>query len=166
MRKLAQLGPILNESLSGTANKLGGNIYQVMGGLILGAAAMTMMSGGSLEISSPTGPFVFTPRGAVEEPVRPAHASPRDRLTPGVAAVCENSPLNGKTFVIFTPKMDQGFKVSALRYVPCSKEQLSKEIILVHRNDLQKISKDALVDGPTEVRAHVIAREPATPLFD
>ena len=92
--------------------------------------------------------------------------STRDRLTPGVAAVCENSPLNGRTFVIFTPRMDQGFKVSALRYVPCSKEQLSKEIILVHRDDLQKISKDVLVDGPTEVRAHVIAREPATPLFN
>lgn len=165
MSKLAQLGPILKESLSGTASKLGVNIYQVMGGLILGAATMTMVSGGRLEIGSPTGPYIFTPVGAVAEPVRPAHASPRDRLTPGVAAVCENSPLKGKTLVIFTPKMDEGFKVSALRYVPCSKEQLSKEIILLHRDDMQKISKDVLVDGPTEVRTHVIDREPATPLF-
>lgn len=39
MSKLDQLGPILKESLSGAANKLGVNIYQVVGGLILGAAA-------------------------------------------------------------------------------------------------------------------------------
>ena len=166
MSKFAQLAPTLFESLSGTVAKLGLNIYQVMGGLVVGAGAMTMMSDGHLEIGSLTGPYKFTPRGAVEEPVRPAHASPRDLLTPGVAAVCENSPLSGRTFVIFTPRMDQGFKVSALRYVPCSEEQLSQEIILVHRDDLRKITKDALVDGPTEVRAHVIAREPATPLFN
>ena len=166
MSKLAQLGPILGESLSGAAGKLGVNIYQVMGGLIFGAGAMTMMSDGHLEICSLTGPYKFTPRSAVEEPVRPAHASPRDRLTPGVAAVCENSPLNGKTFVVFNPKMDEGFKVSALKYVPCSNEQLSKEIILLHREDLRKIARDVLVDGPTEVRTHVIAREPATPLFN
>lgn len=166
MSKLAQLAPTLIESLSGTVAKLGLNIYQVMGGLVVGAGAMTMMSDGQLEIRSLTGPYIFTPRGALVEPVRPAHASPRDLLTPGVAAVCQDSSLNGRTFVIFTPGMDQGFKVSALRYVPCSEEQLSKEIILVHRDDLRKITKDVLVDGPTEVRAHVITREPATPLFN
>src|SRR5262245_35892087 len=98
MNKLVRLSPIIKKSLSGATNKLGVNIYQVVGGVILGAATTTMMSGGRLEIGSLTGPYIFTPGSAVEEP-RPAHASVRDRLTPGVAAVCENSPLKGKTLV-------------------------------------------------------------------
>jgi hypothetical protein len=161
MSKLAQLGPILKESLPGPANKLGVNIYQVMGGLILGAAAMTMISGGRIQIDSLTGPYIFTPASAAEEPVRSAHAMPRERLTPGVAAVCEASPLMGKTIIIFTPKRDDGIKVSAVKYVPCSKEELSKEIILLHPDDMQKIAKDLLTDGPFPV----IDRLPGEPLF-
>lgn len=164
MSKLAQLGPILKEALSGASNKLGINIYQVVGGLILGAAGTTMMGDGRLEIVSPTGPYIITRVGAVGEP-RPAHASPRDRLTSGVAAVCENSSLKGKTLLIFTPRMDDAVKVSALKHFPCSKEQLSNEIIFLHRDDIQKISKDVLVDGPMEGRTQVIDSEPSTPLF-
>jgi len=161
MSKLAELAPILKKSLPGVANKLGVDIYQVLGGLILGAAAMAMMSGGRLEIGSPTGPYIFTPAGAAEEPVRSAHAMARERLAPGVAAVCQASPLMGKTIIIFTPKRDDGIKVSAVKYVPCSKEELSKEIILLHPDDMQKIAKDLLTDGPFPI----IDRLPGEPLF-
>lgn len=165
MIKLPQFALSLRQPLPGEDNKPPVNLHHLLGGLVLGAAAATMISGGRIEIESFAGPYKFISAAAEEEPIRSAHASARDRLTPGIAAVCEASPLLGKTLVVLTPKMDDGFKVSALKYVPCSREELSKEIILLHQDDMQRIAKDALVSGPREVRAHIIHREPATPLY-
>ena len=161
MSKLAQLGPILGESLSGAANKLGVNIYQVMGGIIVGAAAMTMMSGGRIEIESLTGPYrIFTAVPTEEKVVRSAHALVGNLLKPEIAAVCEKSPLLGKTVGILTPRMDNAFSVRAVRYVPCTKEELTQEIIFLHRNDMNIIAGDSLTNAPREVRAHIIDKEP------
>ena len=161
MSKLAQLGPTLKESLSGAANKLGVNIYQVMGGIILGAGAMTMVSGGRIEIESLTGPYKFTPAASTEETVaRSARASVGNLLKPGIAAVCEKSPMLGKTVGILTPRLDDVFSVRAVRYVPCNREQLTQEIILLHSSDMNRIARDSRTDGPKEVRAHIIDKEP------
>jgi hypothetical protein len=164
MNKLAQLGSILIELLPGVASKPGISVSQVVGGLILGAAGMTSISGGSIEVGSLTGPYKFTPAGATEEQVRSARALAGNLLKPEIAAVCEKSPLLGKTVGILTPKMDNAFSVKALRYVPCTKEELTQEIMFLHGDDMKRIAGNALTEGPREVRAFIIDKEPVMPL--
>jgi hypothetical protein len=163
MSTSAQLGPVPQESLLGTAGKFGISIYQVTGGLVIGAAAMTMMSGGRIEIDSLTGPYKFFPAATVQEPVRSARALTGSLLKPEIAAVCEKSSLLGKTVGIFTLKMDNAFSVRAVRYVPCTKEESTQEIIFLHGDDMKRIAKD-VSDAPRQVRVHVIDKEPVMPL--
>jgi hypothetical protein len=167
MNKLAQLGPILKESLPGAANKLGVNIYQVMGGLILGAAAMTMISGGRIQIQSLTGPIIIEAGTSEKVKVRSANARPikGNRLEQGIAAVCAESPLLGTSFTILTPAKDDAIKFSALKYRPCSMDEVDKEVIYLHADDMRKIFSDLIVDETRKVEAHIIYTEPTTPFF-